>query len=99
MIKRLLFRLKEVNNMKDLVTDAITFFKMVGASDELAERNFDNGDIMTVEYCNEIVRLCKKYGIECDDSMPYGVLDAEYELEKFFKTKFEEAMKRSDSNV
>ena len=45
--------------MEDLVTDAISFFKMVGASDELAERNFDNKDIMTVEYCNEIVALCK----------------------------------------
>jgi hypothetical protein len=78
--------------MKDLVTDAISFFKMVGASDELAERNFDNKDIMTVEYCNEIVELCRKYGIECDDTMPYGILDAEYALEKFFKETLEGAL-------
>lgn len=78
--------------MEDLVTDAISFFKMVGASDELAERNFDNKDIMTVEYCNEIVALCKKYGIKCDDTMPYGILDAEYTLEIFFKETLEKAI-------
>lgn len=78
--------------MKDLVKDAISFFKMVGASDELAERNFDNKDIMTVEYCNEIVELCKKYGVECEDTMPYGILDAEYALEKFFKKMLERAL-------
>ena len=78
--------------MKDFVTDAISFFKMVGASDELAVRNFDNKDIMTVEYCNEIVVSCRKYGIECDDTMPYGILDAEYELERFFKTKLENSV-------
>ena len=78
--------------MKDLVKDAISFFKMVGASDELAERNFDNNDIMTVEYCNEIVELCKKYGVECDDTMPYVILDAEYALEKLFKETLERAM-------
>ena len=37
---------------------------------------------MTVEYGEKIVQLCKKYGIECDDSMPYGILDAEYELDE-----------------
>lgn len=79
--------------MEDLVKDAISFFKMVGASDELAERNFDNKDIMTVEYCNDIVELCKKYGVECDDTMPYGILDAEYDLEKFFKETLERAMR------
>lgn len=79
--------------MKDFVTDAISFFKMVGASDELAERNFDNKDIMTAEYCSEIVELCEKYGIKCDDTMPYGILDAEYELERFFKTKLENSVK------
>lgn len=75
--------------MKDLVKDAIAFFKMVGGSDALSDKGFDTGDIMTLEYCNEIVELCKKYGIECDDSMPYGILDAEYELEMFFKAKLQ----------
>lgn len=78
--------------MKDLVKDAISFFKIVGASDELAERNFDNKDIMTAEYCNEIVELCRKYGVECDDTMPYGILDAEYALEKFFREILEREM-------
>lgn len=82
---------KEVMQLKDLVTDAISFFKMVGASDELSNKGFDTGDIMTVEYCEEIVKLCKKYGISCDDTMPYGILDAEYDLEKFFKSKLNEA--------
>lgn len=75
--------------MKDLVKDAILFFKMVGESDALSDKGFDTGDIMTLEYCNKIVELCKKYNIACDDSIPYGVLDAEYELEKFFKTKLQ----------
>ena len=79
--------------MKDLVKDAIAFFKMVGGSDALSDKGFDTGDIMTLEYCNEIVELCKRYNIACDDTMPYGILDAEYELEKFFKTKLEESVK------
>lgn len=77
------------DEMKDLVNDAIVFFKMVGGSDELSNRGFDTGDIMTVEYGEKIVEFCNKYGIECDDSLPYGILDAEYELEKFFKAKLE----------
>ena len=79
--------------MNDLVKDATSFFKMVGASDELSNKGFDTGDIMTVEYCEEIVKLCRKYGISCDDTMPYGILDAEYNLERFFKSKLEEAVK------
>ena len=75
--------------MKDLVKDAIAFFKMVGGSDALSDKGFDTGDIMTVEYCNKIVKLCKKYDIECDSTMPYGILDAEYELEEFFKAKLQ----------
>ena len=78
--------------MEDLVADAIAFFKMVGASDELSNKGFDTGDIMTLEYCNEIIELCKKYNIAYDDTMPYGILDAEYDLEKYFKNKLEEAV-------
>lgn len=80
---------KEVMQLKDLVTDAVSFFKMVGESDGLSNKGFDTGEIMTVEYGEKIVQLCKKYGIKCDDSMPYGILDAEYELEKFFKNKLQ----------
>ena len=79
--------------MKDLVNDAIAFFKMVGGSDALSDKGFDTGDIMPLEYCNEIIELCKKYNIACDDTMPNGILDAEYDLEKFFKTRLEEAVK------
>ncbi len=75
--------------MKDLVNDAIVFFKMVGGSDALSDKGFDNCDIMPLDYCQKIVELCNKYGVECDDSMPYGILDAEYELEKFFKAKLQ----------
>ena len=74
-------------NMKNLVVDAIVFFKMVGESDGLSNKGFDTAEIMTVDYCDKIIDFCKKYGIECDDSMPYGILDAEYELEKFFKAE------------
>lgn len=81
------------NEMKDLVTDAILFYKMIGAANELAERNFDNGDIMTVDYCNKIVELANKYGIDCDDTMPYGILNAEDELSELFRNKLEEAVK------
>ena len=63
------------------------------AANELAERNFDNGDIMTVDYCNKIVELANKYGIDCDDTMPYGILNAEDDLEKFFKSKLDETVK------
>ena len=80
---------KEVMQLKDLITDAVSFFKMVGESDGLSNKGFDTGEIMTVEYGEKIVQLCKKYGIKCDDSMPYGILDAEYELEKFFKNKLQ----------
>lgn len=80
---------KEVMQLKDLVTDAVSFFKMVGESDGLSNKGFDTGEIMAVEYGEKIVQLCKKYGIKCDDSMPYGILDAEYELEKFFKNKLQ----------
>ena len=85
--------------MKDLVTDAIVFFKMVGESDGLSNKGFSTGEIMTVEYGEKIVELCNKYGIECDDSMPYGILDAEYEIEKFFKSKLEEAVKGGELDV
>ncbi len=85
--------------MKNLVSDAISFFKMVGASDGLSNKGFDTGDIMTVEYCEEIVKLCRTYGISCDDTMPYGILDAEYDLERFFKSKLEEAVKGGELDV
>lgn len=81
------------NDMKDLVADAILFYKMIGAANELAERNFDNGDIMTVDYCNKIVELANKYGIDCDATMPYGILNAEDELSELFRNKLEEAVK------
>lgn len=81
------------NVMKDLVTDAIVFYNMIGAANELAERNFDNGDIMTVDYCNKIVELANKYGIDCDDTMPYGILNAEDELSEFFRNTLEKAVK------
>ena len=84
---------KEVMQLKNLVEDAISFFKMVGESDALSDKGFDTGDIMPLEYCDEIVALCKKYSIKCDPTMPYGILDAEYELGEFFKTKLEEAVK------
>lgn len=78
--------------MKDLVTDAISFFKMIGAANELSEKGFDNQDIMTVEYCDKITGLCEKYNIVCDNTMPYGILNAEDLLYDFFKESLERAI-------
>ena len=50
---------KEVMQLKDLITDAVSFFKMVGESDGLSNKGFDTGEIMTVEYGEKIVQLCK----------------------------------------
>ena len=85
--------------MSGLVEDAILFFKMVGGSDELSNKGFSTAEVMPLDYCNKIVELANKYGVECDDTMPYGVLDAEYDLEKFFKSKLEESVKGDDLNV
>ena len=63
------------------------FSKMRDVKDFI--KGFDTAEIMTVDYCDKIIDFCKQYGIECDDSMPYGILDAEYELEEFFKDKLQ----------
>ncbi|WP_405283112.1 hypothetical protein [Methanobrevibacter sp.] len=85
--------------MSNLVNDAIAFFKMVGGSDELSNKGFSTAEVMPLDYCNKIVELANKYGIECDSTMPYGILDAEYDLEKFFKSKLEEAVNGGEFDV
>lgn len=80
-------------NMKELVEDAIAFYKMIGGANQLAEKGFDTGETMPLDYCNKIVELCKKYEIPCDDSMPYGILNAEDLLYEFFEKTLKEATK------
>ncbi len=48
-------------NQTEIVDDIITFFKRLGASNELSNRNFDTGEFLSLDYCNFIVDLAKKY--------------------------------------
>ena len=76
---------------EEFINDVINFFMMVGASNELAERGFDTGDVMTLEYCNDIIDLCKKYNVEYDENKADGILFAEDNIFALFK---EELMKK-----
>ena len=51
------------NNQNEFVDDIITFFKRLGASNELSNRNFDTGDFYSEDYCNYILDIAKKYGL------------------------------------
>ena len=53
-----------VEKQVELVDDIITFFQKFGASNELSNRNFDTGDFFSEEYCNFVLDLAKKYGVE-----------------------------------
>ena len=76
--------------MNEMVDDIITFFKKLGASNELSDRNFDTGDFFSEEYCNFIVDLAKKYGLydEVEEAKNVNyIVDLEDELADFFKEK------------
>ena len=76
--------------MNEMVDDIITFFKKLGASNELSDRNFDTGDFFSEEYCNFIVDLAKKYGLydEVEEAKDVNyIISLEDELVVFFKEK------------
>jgi len=79
---------------KELVTDIITFFQKLGASNELSNRNFDTGDFFSEEYCNYVLGLAKKYGLynEIKESKDVNyIMNLEDELSDYFKEKLLES--------
>ena len=80
----------DTNKQIELVDDMITFFKRLGASNELSDRNFDTGDFFSEEYCNFVLDLAKKYGLydEVEDAKDVNyILALEDSLSDFFKEK------------
>ena len=78
----------DTNKQIELVDDMITFFKRLGASNELSDRNFDTGDFFSEEYCNFIFDLAKKYGLydEVEDAKDVNyILTLEDTISDFFK--------------
>lgn len=79
-----------VNKQVELVEDIITFFQKLGASNELSNRNFDTGEFLSLEYCNYIIDLAKKYGVydEVEEAKDVNyVVTLEDELVGFFREK------------
>lgn len=77
-------------NQTEIVDDIITFFKRLGASNELSNRNFDTGEFLSLDYCNFIYDLAKKYGLydEVEESKDVNyVVTLEDELTGFFRGK------------
>ena len=77
-------------NQTEIVDDIITFFKRLGASNELSNRNFDTGEFLSLEYCNYIIDLAKKYGLydEVEEAKDVNyVVSLEDELTSFFREK------------
>ena len=84
------------NNKTDLVDDIITFFQKLGASNELSDRNFDTGEFFSLEYCNYIIDLAKKYGLydEVEEAKNVNyIVDLEDELTDYFREKLIVAFK------
>ena len=77
-------------NQTEMADDIITFFKRLGASNELSNRNFDTGEFLSLDYCNFIYDLAKKYGLydEIEEAKDVNyVVTLEDELSDFFKEK------------
>lgn len=70
---------------RDILHDAVTFFEIIGAMNELAERDLiDLNEIMTEEHRNYIENLCNKYNIDIEINDNDSVLEAEDLLYGFF---------------
>ena len=77
-------------NNTEIVDDIITFFQKLGASNELSNRNFDTGEFLSLEYCNYIIDLAKKYGLydEVEEAKDVNyVVTLEDELADYFRDK------------
>ena len=80
----------DTNKQIELVDDMITFFKRLGASNELSDRNFDTGDFFSEEYCNYIVEIGKKYDLydKTEEAKDVNyILTLEDALSDFFREK------------
>lgn len=81
-------------NQTEMVDDIITFFKRLGASNELSNRNFDTGEFLSLEYCNFIYDLAKKYDLydEVEEAKDVNyVVTLEDGLTDFFRGKLLES--------
>ena len=86
-------------NQTEIVDDIITFFKRLGASNELSNRNFDTGEFLSLDYCNFIYDLAKKYGLydEVEESKDVNyVVTLEDNLTAFFRGKLLESFSNYD---
>ena len=84
------------NNQDGFVDDVITFFKRLGASNELSNRNFDTGDFYSEDYCNFIVDIVKKYELydEIEESKDVNyILNLEDEISEFFRKELNNKFK------
>ena len=89
----------DTNKQIELVDDMITFFKRLGASNELSDRNFDTGDFFSEEYCNFVLDLAKKYGLydEVEDAKDVNyILTLEDSISDFFKERLIVAFNADD---
>lgn len=79
-----------MENKAEMVEDIITFFEKFGASNELSNRNLDTGEFMSVEYCNFVVDIGKKYGLYDEDEEAKDVnyvINLEDDIADFFREK------------
>ena len=87
---------KIMDNQNEFVDDVITFFKRLGASNELSNRNFDTGDFYSEDYCNFIVGIAKKHGLydEIEESKDVNyILNLEDEISEFFRKELNNKFK------
>ena len=88
-----------MNDTIELVNDITTFFQKLGASNELSNRNFDTGDFFSVEYCNYVLDLGKKYGLydEIKEAKDVNyIMNLEDELSDYFKEMLLETFNRKE---
>ena len=77
-----------IDSNEELVEDMITFFQKLGASNELSNRNFDTEEFLSLDYCNYIYDLAKKYELydETEDAKNVNyIVNLEDELTLYFK--------------
>ena len=71
---------------KKLVYDVQEFYMLIGGCNELAERDFENFEIMDEVYKESMNNLMEKYGVTLDEGMdfPDNYLNAENRLDYKF---------------
>lgn len=76
----------KINMDKKLVYDVQEFYMLIGGCNELAERDFENFEIMDEVYKESMNNLMEKYGVTLDEGMdfPDNYLNAENRLDYKF---------------